>query len=158
MRWNRIRSSAIFIHEKNNCNFLNKINWSGPFTQLSINNFLQKFVRVFIKKITMNSIDIYNAMMTQHKNRDQNSNFFQPKKGKFFRNFFLHRFFSEIFSSSVFFREFFPIEISLQKLLKRFLWNLVWRNSLIEFRILSRNVVVNHISAKIGFLQTEKTA
>lgn len=34
----------------------------------------------------MNSIDIYNAMMTQHKSRDQNSNFYQPKNGKYFLN------------------------------------------------------------------------
>lgn len=31
----------------------------------------------------MNSIDIYNAMMTQQKSRDQNSNYFQPQKGEF---------------------------------------------------------------------------
>lgn len=29
----------------------------------------------------MNSIDIYNAMMTQHKSRDHNSNMYHPKKG-----------------------------------------------------------------------------
>lgn len=31
----------------------------------------------------MNSIDIYNAMMTQHKSRDLNSNIYEPKKCKF---------------------------------------------------------------------------
>lgn len=48
----------------------------------------------------MNSIDIYNAMMTQHKSRDQNSNFYHPKKGKFpLLRFSIPIFFFDIFWS-----------------------------------------------------------
>lgn len=39
----------------------------------------------------MNSLDIYNAMMIQHTARDQNSNYYKPRKGKknhFFKVFF----------------------------------------------------------------------
>lgn len=35
----------------------------------------------------MNSIDIYNAMMTQQKSRDQNSNIYHPRKCKFAPHF-----------------------------------------------------------------------
>lgn len=47
------------------------------------NFFWTKAANIF-QTITMNSIDIYNAMMTQQKSRDQNSNYFQPQKGKWF--------------------------------------------------------------------------
>lgn len=40
----------------------------------------------------MNSIDIYNAMMTQQKSRDQNSNIYYPRKCKFVLHCFVHAF------------------------------------------------------------------
>lgn len=42
----------------------------------------------------MNSLDIYNAMMIQHTARDQNSNYYKPRKGK--KIIFLKFFFTEI--------------------------------------------------------------
>lgn len=39
-------------------------------------------IKINASDFNMNSIDIYNAMMTQHKSRDFNSNFYNPRKGK----------------------------------------------------------------------------
>lgn len=152
MRWNRIRSSAKFIHEKNICNFLNKINWSDPFTQLSIDNFLQKFVRVSIKKSQWIRLIFTTQWWRNRKVETKTAIFSNQKKVIFFFNFF-----RDIFP--VFSLEFFSFGIFSSEIVQK----IPLKSNLTKFFNWISNPIKkcgheSYFCEKKGFLQTEKTA
>lgn len=84
----RFECNSIFSNEKTK--FIKCTNVIGSFlaTQQNRNNLVEiklyyLWWNWYLKKGSkMNSIDICNAMMTQHVNKDLNSNYYTPKKGK----------------------------------------------------------------------------